>query len=915
MSLHTKASAMHRFVGRERELEQLQKFLEKANAGQGQVCFVTGEAGVGKSALVHEFVHRAEEVNTHLVAAVGQCNAQTGMGDAYLPFREVLILLTGAQDPKSTANTVNATNAARLKEFIRVSSETLIEVGPDLIGLFVPGASLLAKLASTAASKSKLADRLAQQVDITGKQAEGSASSNPDLDQEQIFAQYANVLSALAQKHTLILILDDLHWADSASLNLLFHLARKLTNSRLLLVGTYRPDDVALGRGGERHPLEPLVNELKRYHGEVLIELGAMQASEGRAFVDALVDTEPNQLETAFRQQLFAITEGHPLFTVELLRNLQERGDLVQDNRGRWIESASLNWDAMPARVEGVIEERIGRLTADLRETLAIGSVMGYDFYAQVVARVRDLREQELLKDLGRELDRRHHLVREQGEIKVGKQFLSIYRFAHALFQQFLYNDLSTGERRLMHGDVATALEALVDGYTDTSAVQLARHYAEAGNEAKAAEFEIQAGDASRRAFAYPEARLHYRRALEMLRSLEQTADVYRARIDTTLQYVDIAQNSDAPLDLLVRLKEAETLFTELPVPANVEDRTRLAYLHSWLGYLHEFLNEGTTAFAYIQPLLEEMKVLGSEELDGHVAGLLGWMYATRGRFAQAIPLLLPSVSYLDKKSGWLKWVQAATGLSFALAGVGRCAEGIAVAQKCISLGQEAHHDLTIASGQGFLALVYIMIGDPSRALEAAHSCIQAAERSGELHQAIHGYLIQGSAQIRQGEHDLARASMEQAQQLAEQMGHAWTDMYLIALGAEIALNAGHYREAMAHAQQVFEQAQGVDNLWMQGRSQRLWAQALAAWNSSRWDAVEQHLTASLDAFELGEARIESAHTHVTWGKLLAQRGNTQAAREHWAQAAAQYESSELTEQLAEVIALLAEVTDAHERL
>src|SRR3712207_2912382 len=105
MSPTMKNSTIHviKFVGRERELERLQQFLHKASTGQGQVCFVTGEAGVGKSALVHEFVRRAEEVNTQLVAAVGQCNAQTGMGDAYLPFREVLNLLTGAQELKQTA--------------------------------------------------------------------------------------------------------------------------------------------------------------------------------------------------------------------------------------------------------------------------------------------------------------------------------------------------------------------------------------------------------------------------------------------------------------------------------------------------------------------------------------------------------------------------------------------------------------------------------------------------------------------------------------------------------------------------------------------------------------------------------------------------------------------------------------------
>ena len=115
------------------------------------------------------------------------------------------------------------------------------------------------------------------------------------------------LVEELSRPRPLVLFLDDLHWADSASLNLLFHLARKMQDSRVLLIGTYRSDDVALGRGGERHPLEPIVNELKRYNGDIVIELGATEASEGRAFVDALIDSQPNQLETAFRQQLFLL--------------------------------------------------------------------------------------------------------------------------------------------------------------------------------------------------------------------------------------------------------------------------------------------------------------------------------------------------------------------------------------------------------------------------------------------------------------------------------------------------------------------------------------------------------------------------------------------------------------------------------
>ena len=128
-----------------------------------------------------EFVRRAQEANPDLIAAVGECNAGTGAGDPYLPFRQVLTVLTGADDPKGTASTVNATSTAtRSKEFVRVSGETLLAVGPDLIGIFVPGAAILAKIATTAAKQSKLADKLAERV-----KAAGAGAIDSSLDQER----------------------------------------------------------------------------------------------------------------------------------------------------------------------------------------------------------------------------------------------------------------------------------------------------------------------------------------------------------------------------------------------------------------------------------------------------------------------------------------------------------------------------------------------------------------------------------------------------------------------------------------------------------------------------------------------------------------------------------------------------------
>jgi tetratricopeptide (TPR) repeat protein len=331
------------------------------------------------------------------------------------------------------------------------------------------------------------------------------------------------MLRALAEIHPLLLILDDLQWADAASIGLLFHLGRRMEGSRILIAGAYRPEEVALGRDGARHPLDKVISELRRTYGDVQVDLTEVKEPEERHFVDALLETEPNRLAEDFKRALFEQTGGHALFTVELLRAMQERGDLVQEE-GTWIEGTALDWETLPARVEAVIEERIDRLEDELRDILSVASVEGEQFTAQVVARVQETGERQLFRSLSHHLERRHRLVRGQGEQQVGPRSLSRYRFAHALFQQYLYNGLSRGECRLLHGEIAAVLEELYKESTDEIAAQLARHFDEAGDDQRALRYLSQAAGAALAAYAAEEAEGHYRRALELERNDSQRA-------------------------------------------------------------------------------------------------------------------------------------------------------------------------------------------------------------------------------------------------------------------------------------------------------------------------------------------------------------------------------------------------------
>ena len=180
-------------------------------------------------------------------------------------------------------------------------------------------------------------------------------------------------------RRPLLLILDDLHWADASSISLLFHLARRLAGSSILILGAYRPEEISLGREEKEHPLAGVLAEFKRLFGNTEVELRQDEVT-GRSFVDALLDAESNAFDEKFRLRLAESTRGHPLFTVETLQNLREQGHVYRDRRGRWVESPTLSWEALPRRVEGVIEKRISRLAPALRRALLAASVEGEEF-------------------------------------------------------------------------------------------------------------------------------------------------------------------------------------------------------------------------------------------------------------------------------------------------------------------------------------------------------------------------------------------------------------------------------------------------------------------------------------------------------------------------------------------------------
>ncbi len=201
-------------------------------------------------------------------------------------------MLTGVETSKAEVDTPQ--NQQRLHQIMAQSVQILVEVGPDLMGTFVPGTALLTKIGKVALEKTGVLKELTR---LDQRKQEQSTV----VEQSRIYEQYANVLKALAKRQPLLIVLDDLHWADEASVGLLFHLYRRLGDSPILMIGTYRPDEIAFSKDGGRNPLEKVLAEIKRYAGDVTLDLGQTSEDDKRNFTNQLLDSEPNHFDATFR--------------------------------------------------------------------------------------------------------------------------------------------------------------------------------------------------------------------------------------------------------------------------------------------------------------------------------------------------------------------------------------------------------------------------------------------------------------------------------------------------------------------------------------------------------------------------------------------------------------------------------------
>ncbi len=447
------------FVGRVGERGRLSELWRESREGSLRFALIGGEAGVGKTRLATDFA-----VGAHADGATvlyGRCDEDLGV--PYQPWTQAL------------GHLVREAPSLILERYVECH-------GGDLARLLPALAERVPTLAAPRAS-------------------------DPETERYLLYAAAVGLLAVAGEQAPVLLILDDLHWADAPTLSLLRHMVAAGPAAPVMLVATYRDSDIS-----REHPLTALLADLHREQSPAgRLRLSGLQAQDVLALMEAAAGHELDEDGRALARQITRETDGNPFFAGELLRHLSESGAIVQEQEGRWRVVGEISELGLPESVREVIGRRVERLGSDARTVLSAAAVIGRTFEIDLLLEVLELTEPRLLDLLDGAVEA--SLLKEHQE-RAGR-----FAFTHALVEYTLYEDLGATRRARLHRHVAEALEVKCGEEPGERLGELASHWAAAvmgTDTAKPVEYARRAAERALQQLAPDEALRWYRKALEL---------------------------------------------------------------------------------------------------------------------------------------------------------------------------------------------------------------------------------------------------------------------------------------------------------------------------------------------------------------------------------------------------------------
>ncbi len=842
-------------VGRAEESAALVSALQRLKVErQGMIALITGEPGIGKSRLVDEVL--APLANHFTIVRAAGSSTETA---SYGLLTHLIEDLAGIEPDDSSA-----ARQQRIEEWLAPSNTLARDIGPVLFNL------------------------------VSGQTSREGLIGNPQQDQRRILAAIRRLIAWQARRRAILLVLDELHWADPSSLAVLAHLADLVSEAPLGIIGLARTSELeqvpALFAGAEAAQADDTASIVR-------LQLGPLSTADSDQLL-ALLLTEV-QAPPDLIHLLSERTSGNPLLMEEMVRMLLDQGVIVMSSTG-W--ELSPNWpeaiEQVPETVNGLILGRYDRLASSLRKTLDAAAVLGHTFSLPLLLGITGTHEPELRRELV-SLEEHDFLRRADGT------GLPVYVFRHWLMQEAIYQTILQKERRALHLRAAQVIQQMAESLSLDMAARVGYHL-ERGQSRQAIGYLMQAARRAADRFANEEAIAYYQRIQSLL---DQHGARQEEAVDVTLGLTELLERTNQSEAAREVLEKARGLSLGPPRPGY-----RLSDVLCLFGILKSHLGQHAEARAAFEAAAANLREHGAGQGQqvtlSDIENEVGWVMLGQGQLAEARTRAESALRLALQQSD----LKAAASAHNLLAGshyyAGQWTESVASALRALALREQLGDVWGSASAQGNLGGLYYKLGqwaqaesflrqaifvqqeigdslglgkswhslgllmlDAGRYEESLHSMNQslAVLRGDEqLSSATLRYLARGQVWLRLGVATWASADLQRSLDAAIQIKNDDVRALVLALLAEARLVESDLDSARSYLQQ--SEALAEDSGALETRAEVLRVRALLRQAERDWDRALEANQQAQDLFSQMGNRYEVARRQIEAAELMVAR-------------------------------------------
>jgi serine/threonine protein kinase/predicted ATPase len=711
-------------VGREEEREKMRRAFQMASVGRGLMLCITGEAGLGKTTLVEDFLSEIRQQNPACQIARGRSSERLAGAEAYLPFLEALESLLRGTANQSIARVMKA-------------------LAP----------SWYVQLASSQDSS-----------------LERAMAETPTVSQERMKRELAALLQEISRDNPLILFFDDLHWAGASTIDIIAYLATRLAGMRLLIVTTYRASEMMLNK----HPFLTLKLDMQGRGLSQELQLEFLTRGDVKRYL--ALEFPNHRFPAELASLIYAKTDGSPLFMADVTRYLRDK-KVIDEADGHWalVQSVPEIENDLPETVRSMIQRKIAQLGDDDRRLLVAASAQGYNFDSASIAEALRMDAGEVEERL-QTLDQTYGFVKYLKEEELPDHTLTLrYRFVHVLYQNGLYTTLTPSRRASLSAAIAQAIIRHQGKHSTTVASELALLFQAARDWSRASNHYLIAMRNAARIFANKEAIALGRRGLEMTRKLPESPEQTRQelRFQLTLGQSLMTTQGFAATETLQTYLRAHELCQQL------NDDKQLFRVQFGLSIVYVVRAEYDKARHFAEQSLAVAERLADAAMLVQAHWVLALSQQYLGEFIAAREHLEKSISLYEPKlhaahAFLYGGVLNRAHLGRALLYLGYAEQAQAALQDALRVAEKSRHPVAICNVFTIAFSVEVMHHNDQKVREMAERMLEYADEHGLPYYAgigkimlgwalaLQGNASSGVAQMRKGLAELRDAETEQ---------------------------------------------------------------------------------------------------------------------------------------------------------